>query len=481
MGKEILGTGLILKIPKQHPYIDIKPVSKKKQEKRIIEELNLERGNNRGLNVEVDYYFEVVNEGSPMQGLKNTAKMIMEHGTLKPWHDEGSGAVKRPPGYNENMSWTTAIKLLGYNKKEGMESGLITIAYPLTFFDKTPDDRFPLAQFFMAVASEPVSAFSFYRGARIIDVRFPEKLKKRLPGIRWSHKKVREYLNISSEEPIIGTIVKPKTGLTPPLFSRAVVQAALAGARFTKADENMHLSLKDIPRFVSRVVKDLKKEGFDLGSMNRKPEGRRFLFAPHITADSENIMDYAQAAVDAGANALMFSPYYGGGFLKMSDIARKFDVPVYSHTAGMNIITGSANWGISPAVMYLLTAYSGGAFMQIPAVNSYLKPDETEKKFILRRLQDEKFLGETGMTLVIAGGIGPENLGFNMKILGTEGKMFLAGTSVYSHPDGPAAGVKALILAYRAYLEAGLTKKAELKKFAVKMGKEGIPLVNALI
>ena len=55
---------------------------------------------------------------------------------------------------------------------------------------------------------------------------------------------------------IIGTIVKPKTGLSPELFSRSVVQAALAGARFTKADENMHLAPADVPRYVERVVKD---------------------------------------------------------------------------------------------------------------------------------------------------------------------------------------------------------------------------------
>jgi ribulose 1,5-bisphosphate carboxylase large subunit-like protein len=45
-------------------------------------------------------------------------------------------------------------------------------------------------------------------------------------------------------------------------------------------------------------------------------------------------MGYAESAVDSGANALMFSPYYGGGFLKMAEIAERFDVPVYSHPDG---------------------------------------------------------------------------------------------------------------------------------------------------
>ena len=159
--------------------------------------------------------------------------------------------------------------------------------------------------------------------------------------------------------------------------------------------------------------------------------------------------DYARAAVDAGANALMFSPYYSGGFLKMAEISRAFDVPIYSHTAGMNMLTGSSYWGFDPAVMYLFSAYFGAAFMQLTTVKGYLKPDDNEKVFILKRLKEEGLEGTNGMTLVIAGGIGAANIGFNMKVLGTEGRMFLAGTSVYSHPDGVAEGVKAIILAYR--------------------------------
>ena len=206
----------------------------------------------------------------------------------------------------------------------------------------------------------------------------------------------------------------------------------------------MHLTLRDIPRFVGRVVRDLQAAGFDLGR-GQKPKGRRFLFAPHITTDSDLIMDYAAAAVEAGANALMFSPYYGGGFLKMAEIADRFDVPVYAHTAGMNIMTGCPVWGIDPRVMYLLSALFGAAFMQITTMNGYLKPDDNEKTEILRCLRENGLDGDNGMTLAIAGGLGPDNVGFNLQRLGEKARMLLAGTSVYSHPDGPSEGVRAIL------------------------------------
>jgi ribulose 1,5-bisphosphate carboxylase large subunit-like protein len=302
-------------------------------------------------------------------------------------------------------------------------------------------------------------------------LRFPTRL--------WPHSRVRAYLNMAADEPIIGTIVKPKTGLTPELFSHSVVEAALAGARFTKADENMHLTLAELPRYVSRVARDLASAGFDLGRSSL-PKGKRFLFAPHITTDPDRLMEYARVAVEAGANALMFSPYYGGGFPRIAEIVEKLDVPVYAHTAGMNVTTGSATWGMDPRVTYLLAGLYGAAFMQLTTTRGYLRPDDGEKGTILETLTRHGLEGAGGMTLAIAGGLGPANIGMNMEVLGREGRMFLAGTSVYSHPDGPGAGVRAIIQAYRAYADEGITDTEKLKEYAKAKGKEAGELLRAL-
>jgi ribulose 1,5-bisphosphate carboxylase large subunit-like protein len=226
-------------------------------------------------------------------------------------------------------------------------------------------------------------------------------------------------------------------------------------------------------------VKDLQNAGFDLGRGD-SPRGRRFLFAPHITTDPDCMHQYAQAATEAGANALMFSPYHGGGFPLMAELVQLHDVPVYAHTAGMNVTTGSATWGLDPRVTYLLAGLYGAAFMQLTTQGGYLKPDDVEKAPILDTLRMHGLEGQEGMTLAIAGGLGPANIGMNMRALGKTGRMFLAGTSVYSHPDGPASGVRAIITAYQAYSEQGIVDVPGLKKFAASKGKEGIPLARAL-
>jgi ribulose-bisphosphate carboxylase large chain len=414
-----------------------------------------------------------------MAGIANAAKMVLEHGTLKPWHGEGDARVAKPAGYDSFMSRAVSICLLEHDASAGHEAGLVGVAYPLAFFDRRPDGLPALAQLFMAMASEPFSAFSFYRGAKIVDVRFPPEFLARFPARPWPHSRVRRYLALADDEPVIGTIVKPKTGLTPELFSRSVVEAAKAGARFTKADENMHLSLEDVPRYVGRVARDLRAAGFDLGRSAR-PRGRRFLFAPHVTSDPDLVERYVEAAVKAGANAVMFSPYYAGGFLAMARIARRFDVPVYAHTAGMNVGSGCPTWGIDARVMYVLAALCGAAFMQLTTMNGYLRPTDEEKPLILEALRRLALEGAEGMTLAIAGGMGPKVIGSSMAALGETGRMFLAGTSVYGHPDGPAAGVKALILGYRAYKERRIVDEVGLRRFAEELGADGGPLARSL-
>ncbi len=462
-----------------HPYIDRTPMNIP-EASAMVERLNADRHNPETETVNVTYYYEVLNDGAPMEGLSNAAKMIIEHGTVKAWKSEGTGDFIKPHDFDKNMSRVLDISLIEHNPHDKVESGLITISYPLHFFDKTTDGKIPFAQLMMAIASEPFSAFSFYQGAKVADIRFPQSLLNRFPGQHWSHKRVREYLLVGADEPIIGTIVKPKAGLTPEIFSASVVEAAKAGARFTKADENMHLRLNEVAPYVSRVVEDLTNAGFDLSRGEPKAGKKRFLFAPHITAAAEDMWDYAKAAVNAGANALMFSPYYGGGFSLMGEISRELDVPVYAHTAGMNAKTGSLTWGFDSSIMYRLAALYGAAFMQLTAVRGYLKPDDTEKSFILKRLSEDGLIGDDGMTLVIAGGIGAGNIGTNMKELGVSGRMFLAGSSVYSHPDGPSDGVKAILSAYEAYRIHGLTSCEELTEYANSLGADGRPLLRAL-
>ncbi|HEY9595783.1 MAG TPA: hypothetical protein VHE79_14995, partial [Spirochaetia bacterium] len=123
----------------------------------------------------------------------------------------------------------------------------------------------------------------------------------------------------------------------------------------------------------------------------------------------------------------------------------------------------------------------GAAFMQLTTMNGYLRPQDVEKPLILEALRANGLDGPRGMTLAIAGGMGPKVIGANMADLGESGRMYLAGTSVYSHPDGPSSGVKAIIAAYKAYKQEHITDIPGLRAFAGRLGgDEGRALERSL-
>ncbi|MBL7170717.1 MAG: hypothetical protein ISS46_01840 [Candidatus Omnitrophica bacterium] len=421
----------------KHPYIGKSFLKMESIERRIFNSVNKGR-TYRGDAVITTYYLTSKPKKGPVfSGIENAINMMLIHGTVEVWPDHG----KEPVSYRNHMSWLKEVRFL--EKRRVKESALIKIATPLAFFEK---GDCPLSQLRLATASEPFNAFIDFT-ARVVDYEFPEKFKRKFLGQVWPHKRVREYLNIGRDEPIIGTIVKPKW-LPPKLFAQRVAEAALGGALFIKSDENLHMTKQEVTEYVRETVRMLKNNGFDL-SREPKRGRKRILFAPHITTNPTEIFEYAQIAVDNGANCLMFSPHLAGDFGVIKEIyqmGEKYRVPIYAHTAGMNRICGDQAYacGEDPRTVYFLAALSGAAFMQLPGIGSYIRPTDAEKKPILDKLKREGLEGDRGMTLVIAGGLSPENIGRNIKILGSQGRMFLAGTSVFHHPGGIKAGIEAL-------------------------------------
>lgn len=422
---------------KGHPYLGKRFLKMGVVEKRILDFVNKGRRVSGEAVVTTYYLTSVARKNKIFGGIEHSVNMMLIHGTVEVWPGPG----KKPAGYDQHMSWLKEVRFL--DKSRNLESALIKIATPLAFFDK---GDCPIAQLRLATASEPFNAFIDFT-ARVVDYEFPEKFKRKFLGQVWPHEKVREYLNIGRDEPIIGTIVKPKW-LPPKLFARSVTKAALGGALFIKSDENLHLSKDEVAVYARETVSMLQENGFDL-SRHPKKGKRRILFAPHLTANPSAILDYARLAVDNGVNALMFSTHLAGDFGVIKEIyqmGEKYRVPIYAHTAGMNRICGDRTYvcGEDPRTVYFLAALAGAAFMQLSGIGSYIRPTDVEKKPIIEKLKAEGLEGDRGMTLVIAGGLSPENIGRNIKILGSRGRMFLAGTSVFHHPGGIKAGIEAL-------------------------------------
>ena len=328
----------MLKTLAEHPYIGQPTFQDEAVTERIFQ-LNKGRDAYTGPSVETTYYITARSREGDFEAVENAIRMILIHGTTEAW----PGPDAQPDGYTEHMAWLERIELLGVNPDEGLEAALVTIATPLPFFDQV-EDGIPLAQLRMATAVEPFNAFSDYT-ARVVNYELPAEFKQRFVGQVWPHRRIRDYLQIPNQQPILGTIVKPKW-LPKEHFARCVLETAHAGAQFIKADENLHLTKKDLAAYVRQTVKLLEEEGFDL-SPSPSSGTRRFLLAPHITANAFDMVQRAKIAVDAGANVLMFSPHLAGDFeviRQIYNLGERYQVPIFSHCAGMNRYTGDPNY-----------------------------------------------------------------------------------------------------------------------------------------
>ena len=181
----------------EHPYIGRSFLRNIAAERRILNNVNRDR-DYRGDSVITTYYLTAKPKEEVFSALENAVDMMLIHGTTETWPGPG----REPVGYRKHMSFLKEIRFLKRGRK--IESAIIKIGTPLEYFDK---GKMPLAQLRMATQSEPFNAFIGFT-ARVVDYEFPKEFKRKFIGQVWPHKRVRKYLGIGDDEPIIGTIVK---------------------------------------------------------------------------------------------------------------------------------------------------------------------------------------------------------------------------------------------------------------------------------
>ena len=108
-------------------------------------------------------------------------------------------------------------------REEAPGCGEVDIALPLENFSLTS----PFTDLYMEIATGYAPAKLTFREAQIRDVRLPAALLEQFPGPAWGAVRLRERMRESvGPGLLVGTIVKPVSGLTP-----AEVNALMHGAR----------------------------------------------------------------------------------------------------------------------------------------------------------------------------------------------------------------------------------------------------------
>jgi ribulose 1,5-bisphosphate carboxylase large subunit-like protein len=221
----------------------------------------------------------------------------------------------------------------------------------------------------------------------------------------------------------IGAIVKPALGLRPDEAAATAAELAAGGAVLVKDDELMTSPpYSPLEQRIRRVAE-------------RLPEGVRY--TANVTGPHADLLRRAEAAVGAGAGALMLNAFAQG--LAALQALREADlgIPIFAHRVGAAFLRRGGPVSVSARVLAELTLLLGADYVQVGSFGerTFDTDDEIREQIAVCRGR---------ATAVIGGGVGPANARQQLEHAGDPaGLMLLLGSEAYAHPNGVRAGVAA--------------------------------------
>lgn len=294
---------------------------------------------------------------------------------------------------------------------------------------------------------------------KLLDIEFPEEFAKELGGPRFGAQGVRSYMGIA-DRPILLSMIKPCTGLTPSQGERIFYEAALGGTDIIKDDELLGNPEYSKPQERVREYQKAAKAAYE-------KTGERTRYFVNITSGASEIMENLRRAEEAGADGVMVN-FAVVGYSILKQVAENAHVPVLGHAAGSGMYyEGTMNGMSSPLAAGKLARLCGADITMINTPYggyplSYQKYWQTAAWLTL------PYYGIKASMPSIGGGVHP---GMVEKYIRQMGKdiVLAAGGAIHGHPMGAAAGARAMrqaidIVMSGAEFEFAAKEKPELSK-----------------
>jgi len=377
--------------------------------------------------------------------------------------------------------------------KLDLKKELVWIAYPWRLFDRGGN-----IQNILTYIVGNVLGMKQINALKLLDVWFPPAMLEQYDGPSYTLDDMKKYLGIKGR-PVLGTIIKPKMGLTSAEYAEVCYDFWVGGGDFVKNDEpqanqdfcpydkmvahvkeamdkavketgkkkvhSFNVSAPDFDTMIKRCEL-IRNEGFEIGSYAFLIDG--------ITAGWMAVQTLRRRYPDvfihfhrAGHGAFT-RPENPIGFtvLVLSKFARLAGASgIHTGTAGIGKMKGSPKDDIIPAYNILYLLAKGHFFEQSWA--KVPKNDKDVLKLVEEDshhhiiLEDDSWRGIKKCAPIISGGLNPTKLKPFIDIAGTTDFITTMGAGVHAHPKGTKAGATALVQACEAYL-----KKIDIRKYA---------------
>ncbi|MFN4244211.1 MAG: ribulose-bisphosphate carboxylase large subunit family protein [Tepidisphaerales bacterium] len=308
-----------------------------------------------------------------------------------------------------------------------------------------------------------------FSGLKLLDLHLPHSFADTCPPPRFGVDGTRRLCGVHNR-PIIGTIIKPSVGLTPRQTAELVRTLAEAGIDFVKDDELMadppHCPLAERVKHVMAAINDVADR-----------TGKKVMYAVNISDQLDNMLRHHDTVLAHGGTCVMVSVNCVGlsGVRKLADHTA---VPIHGHRNGWGMLSRCPVLGVEFTAYQKLWRLAGVDQLHVNGLqNKFCESDDSVVRSIHACLSPLFPGGTDRIVPVISsgqwGGQAPETY----RRTHTLDVMYLAGGGIMAHPDGPAAGLRAIRQCWEAAV-AGVPladyarRHPELQKQLEKFGRD---------
>ena len=295
---------------------------------------------------------------------------------------------------------------------------------------------------------------------RLMDITFPEDVIQSFHGPKYGMQGVKDLLGVT-DRPLVGTIVKPKVGLTSEKHAEVAYNAFAGGCDLVKDDEN--LTDQKFNRFRSRAELTLK-----VSEKAEAETGERKMYMCNITAPTcEEMIKRAEIIRDLGGKFAMIDIITVGwsALQSLREYNEDLNLVLHAHRCMHSALTRNPRHGVSMLVIAKLIRLIGLDQLHIGTVVGKMHGERDEvlglrDECVMKNVpanHDLHMLEQDWGSIkpvfpVASGGLEPTMVPEITKIFGKDAIMQFGG-GIHAHPNGTLAGAVACRQAVDASLD----------------------------
>jgi ribulose-bisphosphate carboxylase large chain len=384
---------------------------------------------------------------------------------------------------NTETAFSRKMNALVYDFNE--KKNFVWIAYPWRLFDRRGN-----VQNILTYIVGNILGMKEISALKLIDVWFPSSMLEQYDGPSYTLDDMRKYLDVY-DRPILGTIIKPKMGLTSSEYAEVCYDFWVGGGDFVKNDEPQ--ANQDFCPY-DKMVKYVKE------AMDKAVEktGKKKVHSFNVSApDFDEMIRRCELIRNAGFEKGSYAFLIDGitaGWMAVQTLRRRYpDVFIHFHRAGHGAFTRKENpIGFSVLVLSKFARLAGASGVHtgtagVGKMAGSPKEDVTAAENILKIvakghffeqswaripekdkdllelvhednahhiiLEHDSWRGMKKCCPIISGGLNPTLLKPFIDIMGGVDFITTMGAGCHAHPKGTQAGAKALVQACEAYIQ----------------------------